>query len=194
MFLIWRQSTVAMVTSCEDSALVVLPDSTFRSCWGVWWMTLSITLLTLSPPRGSYGGGLRFNSLLAWALLWSSVWTISVRLPESSLWGRFILLLMPLIHASRLWGKRWQTWRVVVSVFFPALVDPAVLEINFLFLGFVDDDVFPPPPLCFPFLTTLSSALYVSCSTFLASLIWMPQFGFVTMMLHFVTAFAIAIT
>ena len=30
-----------------------------------------------------------------------------------------------------------------MSVFFPTLVDPAVLEIRPLFLGFVDDDVVP---------------------------------------------------
>ena len=33
-----------------------------------------------------------------------------------------------------------------MSAFFPALVDPTVLEINPLFLGFVDDDVVPILP------------------------------------------------
>jgi len=156
VLLIWRQSIAAAVTLCKDSALAVLPENTFWSCWGAWWMTLNITLLTLFPPRGSYSGGLRYKSLLAWALLWSSFWTIFMRLPEPSSWRRFNLLLMLLIHASRLWGKRWQTWRVVVSAFFLVLVDPAVLEISLLFLGFIDDDVISP---LFLLLFFLSSSL-----------------------------------
>ena len=44
-----------------------------------------------------------------------------------------------------------------MSAFFLALVDPAALEINLLFLGFVDDVV----SLYFPSLISLSSTLYV---------------------------------
>ena len=68
-----------------------------------------------------------------------------------------------------------------MSAFSPALVDPAVLEISLLYLGFVDDDVIPLLFslfifsffffVCFPSLTTPSSTLYVSYSTYLASLI-----------------------
>ena len=47
-------------------------------------------------------------------------------------------------------------------------MDPAVLEISPLFLGFVDDDVVPFF-FCFPSLITSSSTLYVSYSTYLAS-------------------------
>ena len=42
--------------------------------------------------------------------------------------------------------KEVPTWRVVVSVFFLALVDSVVLEINPLFLSFVNDVV---PLFCF---------------------------------------------
>ena len=45
-------------------------------------MILSITLLTLSPPRESCNGRLRFRSLFVWVLLWSLFWTTSVRLIE----------------------------------------------------------------------------------------------------------------
>ena len=55
-----------------------------------------------------------------------------------------------------------------MSVFFPTLVDLAVLEISPLFLGFVDDDVVP---FFFSSLITPSSTLYVSYSTYFASLI-----------------------
>ena len=137
---------------------------------GVWWMILSIILWTQFLPRGSSSGGLWFRSLLTWALLWSSFWIISVRLPKPSLWGRFSLLLMPLTHASRLWGRRWLTWKATVSVFFPALVDPAVLEISLSFLGFVDDVVSP----LFSSLIPLSSTLNVSYSIYLENLIWLP--------------------
>ena len=66
------------------------------------------------------------------------------------------------------------------------------MEISPLFPDFVDDDVVPLlPPLFFCFHITPSSILYVSYSTYLASL---PQFKFVTMMLHFVTTFAITMT
>ena len=54
-----------------------------------------------------------------------------------------------------------------MSVFFPTLVDPTVLEISPLFMGFVDDDVVPH--FFFSSLITPSSTLYVSYSTYLAS-------------------------
>ena len=73
-----------------------------------------------------------------------------------------------------------------MSVFFPALVDLVILEISPLFLGFVDDDVVP-----FFFLLLLPHLVHFM---FPIAFIWkvLPQFGFVTMMLHFDIAFAIA--
>ena len=69
-----------------------------------------------------------------------------------------------------------------MRVFFPTLVDLAILEISPLFLGFVDDDVVPP----FFFLLLLPHLVHFM---FPIALIWqvLPQFEFVTMMLHFVT-------
>ena len=64
-------------------------------------------------------------------------------------------------------------------------MDPAVLEISPLFLGFIDDDVVPH------FL--LFSLVHFMFPIALISQV-LPQFGFVTIMLHFVTAFAIAMT
>ena len=52
-----------------------------------------------------------------------------------------------------------------MSAFFLALVDLAALEIRLLFLDFVDYVA-----LCFSSLIPLSSTLYVSYSTYLASL------------------------
>ena len=76
-------------------------------------------------------------------------------------------------------------------------MDPVVLEISPLFLGFVDDDVVPL--LLFFFFFLVVFLLLVSplvLFMFLIALIWqvLLQFGFVIMMLHFVTTFAIAMT
>ena len=70
-------------------------------------------------------------------------------------------------------------------------MDPAVLEISPLFLGFIDDDVVPH--FFVVFLLLLPHLVHFM---FPIELIWqvLPQFGFVNMMLHFVTAFAIAMT
>ena len=72
-------------------------------------------------------------------------------------------------------------------------MDPVILEISHLFLDFVDDDVVPPPPFFFVFLLLLPLLTHF---IFPIALIWqvLPQFGFVTMILHFVTTFAIAMT
>ena len=42
VLLTWRQSIGAVGTSCEDFFLAVPWKSISWSCWGVWWMTLSI--------------------------------------------------------------------------------------------------------------------------------------------------------
>ena len=69
------------------------------------------------------------------------------------------------------------------------------MEISPLFLGFVDDDVVPPP-LFFLFVVFLLLLPHLVHFIFPIALIWqvLPQFGFVTMILHFVTAFVIAMT
>ena len=72
-------------------------------------------------------------------------------------------------------------------------VGPIILEISLSFPDFVDDGVVPPPPplffCCSSSPITPSSTLHVSYSTYLTGL---PQFEFVTIMLHFTTVFAIA--
>ena len=70
------------------------------------------------------------------------------------------------------------------------LVSPVVLEISLSFSNFVDDGVVSPFFCCCSSSpSTPSSTLHVSYSTHLVGL---PQFEFVTMMLHFATVFAIA--
>ena len=70
------------------------------------------------------------------------------------------------------------------------LVGPVVLEINLSFPDFVDDGVVSPFFCCCSSSPiSPSSTLHVSHSTNLAGL---PQFEFVTMMLHFAIVFAIA--
>ena len=75
-------------------------------------------------------------------------------------------------------------------------MDRAILEISPLFLGFVDDDVVPLLLFFFFFLVVFLLLLSpLVLFIFLIALIWqvLLQFGFVIMMLHFVTTFAIAI-
>ena len=46
---------------------------------------------------------------------------------------------------SRFWRRRWQTWRVIASAFFLALVGLAVLEIRLSFPDSIDDNAIPFP-------------------------------------------------
>ena len=73
------------------------------------------------------------------------------------------------------------------------------MEISLLFLGFIDDDVIPLLfSLSFLFIYYFFFVLLPHLVHFMfpIALIWqvLPHFGFVTMMLHFVITFSIAMT
>ena len=131
-------------------------------------MTFSITLSTLSPPRGSCSGEPRFKSLLVWVLLCSLFWIISEvaraffmkRIqPAVAVFDAQIEILKK--EVADLEGRRE---RLLSSI-----GGPSVLEIRPSFPDSIDDDAVSFfLPFVFLLLLLHPVHLYVSYNTYLA--------------------------